>query len=141
MVYDYVVVGAGSAGCVLASGLSEDPDVTVALVEAGGSDRSLSVRIPAAFPKMFHTDRDWDYTSDPEPGLMGRRLYMPRGKMLGGSSAMNAMLFVRGNREDYDSWAKAGADGWSYDDVLPYFRQIESFSRGGNEYRGDVFFL
>lgn len=138
MVYDYVVVGAGSAGCVLASGLSEDPDVTVALVEAGGSDRSLSVRIPAAFPKMFHTDRDWDYTSDPEPGLMGRRLYMPRGKMLGGSSAMNAMLFVRGNREDYDSWAKAGADGWSYNDVLPYFRQIENFSRGGNEYRGDA---
>lgn len=135
--FDYVIVGAGSAGCVLANRLSENPETTVALIEAGGSDRSLSVRIPAAFPKMFHTAKDWDYSSDPEPGLMGRRIYMPRGKMLGGSSSMNAMLFVRGNREDYDSWAKAGADGWSYDEVLPYFRSMENFARGGNEYRGD----
>ena len=135
--YDYVIVGAGSAGCVLANRLSAQPDTTVALIEAGGSDRSLSVRIPAAFPKMFHTDKDWDYSSDPEPGLMGRRIYMPRGKMLGGSSSMNAMLFVRGNREDYDSWSKSGAEGWSYDEVLPYFRAMETFSRGANQYRGD----
>lgn len=135
--FDYVVVGAGSAGCVLAARLSEQPDATVAVLEAGGSDRNLAVRIPAAFPKLFHTDRDWDYTSDPEPGLMGRRLYMPRGKMLGGSSSMNAMLFVRGNRADYDGWAKAGATGWSYDEVLPYFKAMESFSRGADDYRGD----
>jgi len=135
--YDYVIVGAGSAGCVLAARLSERPDVSVALIEAGGSDRTLAVRIPAAFPKLFHTARDWDYMSDPEPGLMGRRIFMPRGKMIGGSSSMNAMLFVRGNREDYDSWAKSGATGWSYDEVLPYFRRMETFTRGGNRYRGD----
>ncbi len=134
--YDYVIVGAGSAGCVLAGRLSEQPDVTVGLVEAGGSNRSLGVRIPAAFPKLFLTDRDWKYYSDPEPGLNGREIFMPRGKMIGGSSSMNAMLFVRGNAEDFDGWAKAGATGWSYDEVLPYFKRMESFARGGNEYRG-----
>lgn len=134
--FDYLIVGAGSAGCVLAGRLSEQPGVTVALLEAGGSNRSLNVRIPAAFPKLFRTDRDWEYYSDPEPGLMGRRLYMPRGKMIGGSSSMNAMLFVRGNREDFDSWAKAGATGWSYDEVLPYFKRMEKFERGADDYRG-----
>ena len=134
--FDYVIVGAGSAGCVLASRLSQDPGVTVALIEAGGSDRTLNVRIPAAFPKLLRSSRDWDYTSDPEPGLMGRRLYIPRGKMLGGSSSMNAQLFVRGNAADYDGWAKAGADGWSYDEVLPYFKRLEDFGRGGEELRG-----
>jgi choline dehydrogenase-like flavoprotein len=134
--FDYVIVGAGSAGCVLAGRLSEQSDTTVALLEAGGSDRALAVRIPAAFPKLFRTERDWAYFSDPEPGLMGRRLYMPRGKMIGGSSSMNAMLFVRGNRADYDGWAKAGATGWSYDEVLPTFRRLETFQRGADEYRG-----
>ena len=135
-IYDYVIIGAGSAGCVLAARLSEDPDTTVCLVEAGGSDRNLNVKIPAAFPKMFRTARDWDYFSDPEPGLMGRRLFMPRGKMLGGSSSMNAMLYVRGNAYDYDDWSKHGADGWSYDEVLPYFRRSEDFARGGDDYHG-----
>ncbi|MEZ5184842.1 MAG: GMC family oxidoreductase N-terminal domain-containing protein [Candidatus Nanopelagicales bacterium] len=134
--YDYIIVGSGSAGCVLAGRLSEDPDVSVCLLEAGGSDRKLSVKIPAAFPKMFKTDQDWGYFSDPEPGLMGRRLYMPRGKMIGGSSSMNAMLYVRGNRADFDGWAKGGAEGWSYDEVLPYFRMSEDFARGADEYRG-----
>lgn len=134
--YDYVIVGAGSAGCVLAGRLSEQPDVSVALLEAGGSARSLGVRIPAAFPKLFRTARDWEYYSDPEPGLNDRKIYMPRGKMIGGSSSMNAMLYVRGNAEDFDGWAKAGATGWSYDEVLPYFKRIETFARGGNEYRG-----
>lgn len=135
--FDYVIIGAGSAGCVLASRLSENADATVALLEAGGAARGLAVRIPAAFPKMFRTERDWEYYSDPEPGLAGRRLFMPRGKMLGGSSSMNAMLYVRGNREDFDGWAKRGANGWSYDEVLPYFRRSETFSRGGDDYRGD----
>ena len=134
--YDYVIVGSGSAGCVLAARLTEDPNVTVCLLEAGGSDRNLNVKIPAAFAKLFKTDRDWGYFSDPEPGLMGRRLYMPRGKMIGGSSSMNAMLYVRGNRADYDGWAKDGAVGWSYDEVLPYFKKSENFARGADEYRG-----
>jgi choline dehydrogenase len=134
--YDYVIVGSGSAGSVLAARLSEDPTVSVCLLEAGGSDRALPVRIPAAFPKLFKTDRDWGYLSDPEPGLMGRRLYIPRGKMIGGCSSMNAMLFVRGNSADFDGWAKEGASGWSYDEVLPYFRAMEDFSRGADDYRG-----
>ena len=128
-VYDYVIIGAGSAGCVLAGRLSQDRAVTVGLVEAGGSDRALEARIPAAFPKLFRTKRDWEYYSEPEPGLDDRRIYMPRGKMLGGSSAMNAMLFVRGNAADFDGWAKAGAPGWSYDEVLPYFKRMETFTR------------
>jgi choline dehydrogenase-like flavoprotein len=134
--FDYVIVGAGSAGCVLAARLSEDPAVTVALLEAGGSNVSLNVAIPAAFSKMFRSKRDWAYHSDPEPGLMGRRLFMPRGKMLGGSSSLNAMLFVRGNRADFDGWAKQDAPGWSYPEVLPYFKALEDFSRGADEYRG-----
>ncbi len=135
-VFDYVIVGSGSAGCVLAARLSEDPEVSVCLLEAGGSDFSLQVKIPAAFNKLFNGPRDWAYYSDPEPGLDGRRLYMPRGKMIGGSSSMNAMLYVRGNRADYDGWAKDGAPGWSYADVLPIFRQLEDFSRGADEFRG-----
>jgi choline dehydrogenase len=135
--FDYVIVGAGSAGCVLAGRLSEQADVSVAVLEAGGSDRTLNVRIPAAFAKMFRTGRDWEYFSDPEPGLMGRRVYMPRGKMIGGSSSLNAMLYVRGNATDFDEWAKDGATGWSYDEVLPYFILSESFARGADEYRGD----
>ena len=134
--FDYVIVGSGSAGCVLAARLTEDPDVTVCLIEAGGSDRNLKVKIPAAFPQLFKSNRDWGYYSDPEPGLMGRRLFMPRGKMIGGSSSINAMLFVRGNSADYDGWAKDGAVGWSYDEVLPYFRALENFSRGADDYRG-----
>ena len=134
--FDYVIVGSGSAGCVLAGRLSEDPTVSVCLLEAGGSDRNLNVLIPAAFSKLFRTDRDWAYLSDPEPGLMGRRLFMPRGKMIGGSSSMNAMLYVRGNRADYDGWAKDGAPGWSYEEVLPYFRRSEDFSRGEDEFHG-----
>jgi choline dehydrogenase len=135
--FDYVIVGSGSGGSVLAGRLAEQQSGSVAVIEAGGSDRSLAVRIPAAFPQLFRTDRDWEYYSDPEPGLMGRRLYIPRAKMLGGCSSMNAMLYVRGHRADYDSWAEAGAKGWSYDEVLPYFRRSESFTRGGDEYRGD----
>lgn len=135
--YDYIVVGSGSAGAVLAGRLSEDPGTSVLVLEAGGRSRPhMNVQIPAAFAKQFHTAIDWDYESEPEPHLGGRRIYQPRGKMLGGTSGMNAMIYIRGNRADYDGWAKAGADGWSYDEVLPLFRRMESNSRGTSEFHG-----
>ncbi|GLW08004.1 putative GMC-type oxidoreductase [Microtetraspora sp. NBRC 13810] len=120
--YDYVIVGAGSAGCVLAGRLSADPAVSVALVEAGGRDDGLEVRIPAAFKKLFKTARDWDFHTAKQAEMFGRRLYWPRGKMLGGSSSMNAQMWVRGHRADYDGWR---VPGWSYADVLPYFTRAE----------------
>lgn len=120
--YDYVVVGAGSAGCAVAARLSEDPASRVLLVEAGGSDRRLDTRAPAAFGAQFHTKVDWDYVTEPEPAANGRRIYQPRGKVLGGTSAMNAMLWVRGSDLDYDGW---GVPGWAWSDVEPVFRRIE----------------
>ena len=134
--FDYVVVGAGSAGCVLAARLSEDPDVRVALLEAGGEDTAPEIRIPAIFPIMFKTELDWDLFSDPEPGMDDRRLYLPRGRMLGGCSSINAMIYVRGNRLDYDGWAAAGCEGWGYDDVLPYFKRSEDNERGEDPFHG-----
>jgi choline dehydrogenase-like flavoprotein len=134
--YDYIIVGAGSAGCVLANRLSEDPRVQVLLLEAGGRDRSLKIKIPAAFPQQFHTKLDWDFATEPEPHVDGRSLFVPRGKALGGSSSMNAMLYVRGRPLDYDSWAAQGAPGWSYADVLPYFTRSEDNVRGPSEYHG-----
>jgi choline dehydrogenase-like flavoprotein len=134
--HDYVIVGAGSAGCVLANRLSEDPSVRVLLLEAGGSDRSPNIKIPAAFAKQFHTKLDWDFQTEPEPHVDGRRLYIPRGKALGGSSSMNAMLYVRGRPLDYDTWEAQGARGWGYGDVLPYFIRSEDNARGASEYHG-----
>lgn len=128
--YDYVIVGAGSAGCVLAARLSEDPDVRVALIEAGGPDTAQQIHVPAAYPRLFKSGLDWGLDSDPEPGADGRRICLPRGKVLGGSSSINAMIYIRGNRADYDGWAAAGAEGWSYADVLPYFRRSEDNERG-----------
>ena len=107
--YDYVIVGAGSAGCVVASRLSEDPSTRVLLIEAGGKDRSPNIKIPVAFPNQFHTKLDWDFMTEPEPHADDRRLYIARGKSLGGSSSMNAMLYVRGRPLDYDGWAAEGA--------------------------------
>ena len=135
-VYDYVVVGAGSAGCVLAARLSEDPNASVALIEAGREDTAPEIHIPTAFPTLFKTAWDWDFDSECEPGLCGRRVYLPRGRMLGGSSSMNAMVYIRGNANDYDEWAAAGASGWGYQDVLPYFIRSEDNERGGDEYHG-----
>ncbi len=134
--YDYVIVGAGSAGCVLANRLSEDPSVRVLLLEAGRRDRSPKIKIPAAFAEQFHTKLDWDYATEPEPHVDGRSLYVPRGKSVGGSSSMNAMLYVRGRPLDYDAWEAQGAAGWSYRDVLPYFVKSEDNARGASEYHG-----
>ena len=134
--HDYVIVGAGSAGCVLANRLSEDPSVSVLLLEAGGKDRSMKIKIPAAFPQQFHTKLDWDFSTEPEPHVDGRSLYVPRGKALGGSSSMNAMLYVRGRPLDYDGWAAQGAPGWGYADVLPYFIRSEDNARGASEFHG-----
>ena len=133
---DYVIVGAGSAGCVLADRLSEDPTVSVCLIEAGGPDSRREVRIPAAFSKLFGTPYDWAFETEPEPHLDGRRLYWPRGKMLGGSSSLNAMIYMRGNRRDYDGWRDAGNAGWGFDEVLPYFKRAEHQERGASEYHG-----
>ncbi|HKB51989.1 MAG TPA: GMC family oxidoreductase N-terminal domain-containing protein [Solirubrobacterales bacterium] len=132
--HDYVIVGAGSAGCVLAARLSEDPSASVLLVEAGGSDRHPNVKIPAAFAKQFKTKRDWDLGTEPEPHCDGRSLYMPRGKGLGGSSSMNAMLYVRGHPLDYERWAANGAPGWGWDDIQPYFLRAEDNARGASEH-------
>jgi choline dehydrogenase len=134
--HDYVIVGAGSAGCVLANRLSEDPSVRVLLLEAGGKDRSPNIKIPAAFPKQFHTRLDWDFETEPEPHVDGRSLYVPRGKSLGGSSSMNAMLYVRGRPLDYDAWEAQGGPGWGFSDVLPYFIKSEDNARGASEFHG-----
>jgi choline dehydrogenase len=137
--YRYVVVGAGSAGCALANRLSEDPSSRVLLIEAGGSDRKLNIRIPVTFAKQFRTDLDWGYTSEPEPALIGRSIYLPRGRSLGGSSSMNAMIYMRGHRSVFDAWAsERGAPGWSYPEVLPYFKRSEGNERLGAPYHNQA---
>ncbi len=135
--YDYVIVGAGSAGCVLANRLSADPAARVLLIEAGGRDRSPKIKIPAAFSQQFRTKLDWAYQTDPEPGCEGRRLFLPRGRTLGGSSSMNAMLYVRGCAADFDGWAAAGCEGWGWQEVLPYFKRSERREGGAGSYHGD----
>ena len=132
--HDYVIVGAGSAGCVLANRLSEDPSVRVLLIEAGGRDRHPNIKIPAAFAKQFQTKLDWDLATEPEPYCDNRSLYVPRGKGLGGSSSMNAMLYVRGHPLDYAGWDAAGAGGWGWEDVRPYFLRAEDNQRGASEH-------
>ena len=135
--FDYVIVGAGSAGCVLANRLSADEGAAVLLLEAGKSDKTAFVQVPvgavAILPRAFH---NWAYQTAPQPGLGGRRAYQPCGKVLGGSSSINAMVYVRGTREDYDRWAAAGASGWSYDEVLPYFLRAEDNESLGPPYHG-----
>jgi choline dehydrogenase len=125
-VFDYIVIGAGGAGCVLASGLSENRECNVLLVEAGPPDRKREVRMPAAFSKLFKTPLDWNFATEPQENLNGRRLYWPRGKLLGGSSSMNAMVYIRGRRADFDGWRNLGNEGWGFDEVLPFFQQVEA---------------
>ncbi|MEO9824729.1 MAG: GMC family oxidoreductase N-terminal domain-containing protein [Paracoccaceae bacterium] len=137
MAYDYIIVGAGSAGCVLANRLSADPKIRVALIEAGGKDINPWIHIPVGYFKTLHNpNTDWCYKAEPDPGLNGRALDWPRGKTLGGSSSINGLLYVRGQKQDYDHWAQLGCSGWSYDDVLPLFKRSETHEKGANEYHG-----
>jgi choline dehydrogenase len=134
--YDYIVIGAGSAGCVVANRLSEDPSKTVLLLEAGGSARHPNITIPAAFAELFETKFDWSYRSEPEASMGDRKIQLPRGKGLGGSSAINAMVYLRGNPADFDEWAAMGADGWSYDEVLPFFKKSERNEQFDDQFHG-----
>ena len=140
MEFDYVIVGGGSGGATLAARLSEDPRVTVCLIEAGGDGRGILVRAPAGAVAMLPGRplkiNNYGYETVPQPGLNGRRGYQPRGRCLGGSSAINAMLYVRGHRSDYDDWARAGCSGWSFEEVLPYFKRAECNERGESEWHG-----
>jgi choline dehydrogenase len=137
-VFDYIIVGAGSAGCVVANRLSANASTRVLLLEAGGSDRSLTIKMPAATDLygIGNPRYDWRYMTEPDPTRYGRRDLWPRGKLLGGSSSINAMVYMRGQRSDYDSWAALGNRGWSYRDVLPYFRKSETNENGPDDYRG-----
>jgi choline dehydrogenase len=135
--HDYIVVGAGSSGCVLASRLSEEPDKRVLLLEAGPPDRSLWLHLPIGYGKtMWSNTYNWRFETAPEPNMNGRRIYWPRGKTLGGSSAINGLIYIRGQRQDYDHWAALGNTGWGFADVLPYFTKSEGNQRGASTYHG-----
>ncbi len=135
--YDYIIIGAGSAGCVLANRLTEDPEIRVLLLEAGGPDRNLWIHVPVGFQKLINNRKlNWAFQTEPEDNVCGRKIPVPRGKVIGGSSSINGMLYVRGQPLDYDTWAQLGNLGWSFHDVLPYFKKTERFERGGDALRG-----
>ncbi|MGH7062071.1 MAG: GMC family oxidoreductase, partial [Stellaceae bacterium] len=134
---DYVIVGAGSAGCVLANRLSADPQTRVVLIEAGPRDRNPLIHIPAGYMKLMdHPTLTWGYHAEPDPGTNGRAILYPRGRVLGGSSSINGMIYVRGQPEDFDHWGQLGNRGWSWDDVLPYFKEGEDWEGGADAFHG-----
>jgi len=136
--YDYIIVGAGSAGCVMANRLTEDPENSVLLLETGGSDKSIFIQMPTALSIPMNTKKyAWQFESQPEKYLNNRRMHCPRGKVLGGSSSINGMVYVRGHAKDFDEWQQAGATGWDYAHCLPYFKKAESWAFGGDAYRGE----
>ncbi|MGY9057957.1 MAG: GMC family oxidoreductase, partial [Alphaproteobacteria bacterium] len=135
--FDFIIVGAGSAGCVLANRLSADPKNRVLLLEAGPEDKNFWIHVPLGFGKTLQNpDVNWLFESEPEPGMNGRRDFLPRGKVLGGSSSINGMIYMRGQAQDYDHWAQLGCRGWGYDDVLPYFKKAENNQRGADDFHG-----
>src|SRR5689334_1616282 len=135
--YDFVIVGAGSAGCVLANRLTADPATRVLVIEAGGKDTNPWIHIPAGFYRnIYHPGITWQFETEPVPGLGGRRISWPRGKVLGGSSSINGLIYIRGQKQDFDQWRQMGNAGWGYDDVLPYFRRAEDCDRGEDEHHG-----
>jgi choline dehydrogenase len=137
MTFDYIIVGAGSAGCVLANRLSANPENSVLLIEAGGKDSKMEIHIPAGYAKLHRTEVDWGYYTEPQEHILNRKIYLPRGKVMGGSSSTNAMAYVRGNKEDYNDWAKLGNEGWAYNDILPYFKKSENNQDIENKFHGN----
>ena len=136
MEYDYIIIGAGSAGCVMANRLSAHPGITVLLLEAGKRDTKLEIGIPGAYSKLNRTSVDWAFWTEPQEHVDQRKIYIPRGKTLGGSSSTNAMAYVRGNREDFNEWSRLGNKGWGYDDLLPYFKRSENNENFGEPWHG-----